>query len=60
MRLELTFQRDETHFSEVAYFDELAEDGEVAPSRPRGTFARMEELEEGEPRVINSAFTSTG
>lgn len=28
------FQRDEGHFSELVYFDELAEDGEVAPARP--------------------------
>lgn len=50
---------DEVHFSEAAYFDELAEDGEVAPARPRGTpLPKWEDLEEEEPRVDNSDFTS--
>lgn len=30
------FKRDEAYNSEVAYFDELAEDGEVTPARPQG------------------------
>lgn len=33
---ESLFQRDDAHFSEAAYFDELAKDGEATLARPRG------------------------
>lgn len=33
---EISIPRDETHLLEVAYFDELAKDGEVTPPKPRG------------------------
>lgn len=56
-----SFQRNETHFLEATYFDELAEAGEVAPSKPKGVpLWRWEDLERGDPRVDNSAYTSTG
>lgn len=55
------FQKDEAHFLEVAYFDELVEDGEVTPSKPQGTpMPDWEDLDEGKTRIDNFAFTSTG
>lgn len=44
--IEFSFQRDEAHFFEAAYLDELAEDGEVIASKPRGVSLPIwEELE---------------
>lgn len=57
----IAFQKDEAHFLEAAYFDELAEDGEIVTSKPRGIpLPEWKDLEEGEPRVDNSVFASTG
>lgn len=43
---ESSFQRDEAHFWEPAYFDELAEDSEVIFARPRSVpFPTWEDLE---------------
>lgn len=45
----------------AAYFDELAEDDEIVPTKPPGTsLPKWEDLEEGEPRVDIAAFTLTG
>lgn len=59
-RKESPFQRDEGHFSEAAYFDELAEEWEVAPARCLGIpLSAWEDLEGQEAQLENSAFTST-
>lgn len=43
---ESPFQRTEAHFSETAYFDELAKEGEVAAARSRGVpLSILEDLE---------------
>lgn len=47
-------------FSKAAYFDELTEEGEVAPARPQGIPSpAWEDLEGQEPRPDNSGFTFT-
>lgn len=51
----VSFQRDEAHFSEPAYFEDLAEEGEVASV----CLVAWEDLEGQGPRPGNSAFTST-
>lgn len=46
---ESPFQRDEAHFLEATYFDELAEDNEAVPSKPKGVpLPRWEGFEGGE------------
>lgn len=46
---------------EAAYFGELAKDGEVNPTRSQGVpLPIWEDLEDQEPRLDNSAYTSTG
>lgn len=56
---ESPFQRDDVHFLEATYFDELAKGDEVVPFKPRGApLPEWENLEGGEPRVDNSAFAS--
>lgn len=58
---ESPLQKNEAHFSEAAYFDELADEGEVAAPRPRGVQPLMwEDLEGQERRFHNSAHTSMG
>lgn len=51
------FQQYKSPLSEGAFFDELAEDGEVSHVTSRHPSASMEDLEEGEPRL--DALTST-
>lgn len=47
-------------FSKVAYFDELAEDGEIAQTRSRGIpLSAQEDLEGQNPKPNNSACSST-
>lgn len=58
---ESLFLREDAHLSEATYFDELVDNDEVAPAKPRGTpLPEWYDLEKEEPRVDNSAFTSTG
>lgn len=48
---ECLFQEDEAHFSEVAFFDDLAEDREIVPPQPRGVSRpAWEDLEEPESK----------
>lgn len=43
------FQRAEAYFLEAIFFDELVEDGEIAPIRPRGVpLLGWEDLKEQE------------
>lgn len=58
---ESLFRRYRANFLEVAYFNELAEDDEVTPTRPRGVPLQMwEDLEYQKPLSNNSAHTSMG
>lgn len=54
------FQRDETHFLEATYCDELAEWWSHSFPTSRNPLSKWEDLDGGKPRVDNSAFTSTG
>lgn len=52
----IPFQRDEAHFSEARYFDELAEDGEVIIAQPRGVqLPAWEDLEDNKAEINSSA-----
>lgn len=54
------FQRDGAHISEAQYFDELAEEGEVAIAHPRGVQLPVwEDLEGKKIKTNSSALTST-
>lgn len=58
---ESPFQRDEAHFSETGYFDELAEDDKVAPATSQGLpLPIWEDLMGEETRADNSGHASTG
>lgn len=58
---ESPFQRDDAHFLEATYFDELAEDGEAVPSKSRGApLPRWEDLEKGEPRLATPHLSRLG
>lgn len=47
---EFPFQRDEAHFSEATYFDELTEIGDVTATMPQGVpLPIREDLEGQEP-----------
>lgn len=53
------FQRDEAHFSEAHYFDELAEEGEVTITHPRGVqLLAWEDLKDKKTKTNSSAQTS--
>lgn len=54
------FQSDEAHFSEVQYFDELAEEGEVIIAQPRGIpLPAWEDLESNKNKANPSVQTSS-
>lgn len=51
-------QRDKAHFALPAYFDELAEEGGVAPSKPRGMpLPAWDDRKGQEPRLNSSTST---
>lgn len=53
------FQRDDAHFSEAQYFDELAEEGEVIIAQPRRVLLpAWEDLEDNRIKTNPSSQTS--
>lgn len=56
---EFPFQIDVAYFSKEAFFDELAEDGEIAPTQPRGVcLSEMEALEGQKQKYDEKISTS--
>lgn len=54
------FHKDEAYFSEAAFFNELAKDGDNTPARVRGVpLPAWEALEEQKQKSDEKAFTST-
>lgn len=54
------FQRDEAHFSEAQYFDELAEEGEVTIAQLRGVVLPAWEDLEGNRTKTNPSVQTSG